>query len=83
MLFKNTNFFFLFLDGFCGCNPLKTLTRQNSSSRGNLEFKDLFRGSSTLALRPRLQHYENFSPKTDPTGSLGAATPTTQPLERL
>ena len=29
---KATNIFFFFL-GFCGCNPLKTLRRQHSSSR--------------------------------------------------
>ena len=39
---------------------------------------DLLRGSSTLALRPRLQHYEGFSLENDPTGSLGIETPTSE-----
>ena len=36
MHFQNTTFVF-FLYEFCGCNPLKTLRRQNSSTMGNLE----------------------------------------------
>jgi len=35
-VFKTLTFIF-FLYGFRGCNPLKILMRQNSSSRGNLE----------------------------------------------
>jgi len=53
---------------------------------------DLFRGSSTFALRPRLQHYEGFSLKTIPldhsvsqhlqrvhTRTLGPANPSLVP----
>ena len=49
------------------------IEREQSQTQENL-----FRGSSTLAQRPRLQHYEGFSLKNVPTGSLGAATPTTK-----
>jgi len=38
---KHTNNSFLFLHEFCVCNPLKILTRQNSSSRGNLDVSRL------------------------------------------
>ena len=49
-----------------------------TSERAIANMGDLFRDSSTLALRPRLQHYEGFPLSNDPTGSLGAATPTSE-----
>ena len=44
----------------------KTQVRDRERERAITNMRDLFRGSSTLALRPYLQHYEGFSLKTIP-----------------
>ena len=39
----------------------KERERERERERAIANMRDLFRGSSTLTLRPRLKHYENFS----------------------
>ena len=74
--FKNKIYQAYKYKGNVSMQDINTSEREREKEIANT--KDLFRGSSTLALRPRLQHYEGFPLKTDTTGLLGAATPTSE-----
>ena len=54
--------------------------KRERERKANANTGELFRGSSTLVLRHRLQHYEGFY-YNNPARSLGAATPTTSSLK--
>ena len=59
---------------------INTSEREREREKAIANTGELFRGSSIIALHPRLQHYEGFP---HPTGLLGAATPTTSSLKLL